>query len=354
MKKKVLAMLLVAVMSLGLVACSGGSKEAEKPAEEASEEAAPAAEEAEEAGEEAAPAAAEEVKIGVLLKPESNEYWSSMKTGIEEWAAGQDGVTVEVLCAESEDNIAGQLEQLENMISKDYNAICVAPLSASNLVEGVVKASQAGIPIVNVDEAVDADAVKEGGGNMVGLYTTDNIVVGEKGATFVTEQLGGSGQVAIVEGTAGNVTSNSRTKGATDYFEANGMEVVASQAGDWDRLKSMDVATNIMQANPDLKAFYCANDTMALGVYEAVVNANKKDDIIVVGTDAVANAKESVKNGELAATVGQDNIGIGIACVELAVKAAQEGWKADPSAEMPTEYIDSFLVTKDNAEQYIN
>ena len=73
MKKKVLAMLLVAVMSLGLVACSGGSKEAEKPAEEASEEAAPAAEEAEEAGEEAAPAAAEEVKIGVL-----NSYASAV------------------------------------------------------------------------------------------------------------------------------------------------------------------------------------------------------------------------------------------------------------------------------------
>ena len=345
MKRRVLALLLAATMTLSLAAC--GSKE-EAPAETPAQSEEPA-----EDAEAPAAAAGEEIKIGVLLKPESNEYWSSMKAGLLEWAEGQEGVTVEVLCAESEDNITGQLEQLENMISKDYDAICAAPLSASNLVEGVVKACEAGIPVVNIDESIDADAVKEAGGNMVGMYTTDNILVGQKGAEYITEQIG-SGQVAIIEGTAGNVTSNNRTKGATDYFNEKGIEVVASQPGDWDRLTSIDVATNIMQANPEVKAFYCANDTMALGVYEAVVNAGKQDSIIVVGTDAVANAKESVKNGEMAATVGQDNVGIGIACCELAVKAVKEGWKADASAEMPVEYIDSFLVTKDNVDQYLN
>lgn len=344
MKRKVMAVLLAATMVLSMAAC-GSKEEPAAPAET------PAAEEEAEAP---AEAPAEEIKIGVLLKPESNEYWSSMKAGILAWADEHDGVTVDVLCAESEDNITGQLEQMENMISKDYDAICAAPLSASNLVEGVKKACEAGIPVVNVDESIDAEAVKEAGANMVGVYTTDNILVGQKGAEFITEQIGGEGQVAIIEGTAGNVTSNNRTKGATDYFNEKGIEVVASQPGDWDRLVALDVATNIMQSNPDLKAFYCANDTMALGVYEAVVNANKADSIIVVGTDAVAGAKESVKNGEMAATVGQDNVGIGIACVELAVKAVQEGWTADPAAEMPTYYIDSFLVTKDNVDQYLN
>ena len=188
---------------------------------------------------------------------------------------------------------------------------------------------------------------------MVGMYTTDNIIVGQKAAEYVTEELGGSGKVAIIEGTAGNVTSNNRTKGATDYFKEKGVDVVASQSGDWDRLTSIDVATNIMQSNPDLQAFYCCNDTMALGVYEAVVNAGKQDKIMVVGTDAVQNAKESVSNGEMKATVGQDNVGIGIACCELAVKAVKDNWKADSKADMPIEYIDSFLVTKDNAKDYL-
>ena len=101
-----------------------------------------------------------------------------------------------VYCAESEDNIQGQLEQMENIISKDYDAICAAPLSASNLVEGVLKACDAGIPVVNVDEGIDAEAVKEGGGNMVGMYTTDNVLVGQKAAEYITEQIG-SGEMCI-------------------------------------------------------------------------------------------------------------------------------------------------------------
>ncbi len=343
MKKRVLAALLAAVLSLSMMAC--GAKE-EAPAEAPAEEEETPAEAPEEEP-------AEDIKIGVLLKPESNEYWASMKAGLIEWDEATDGVTVEVLCAESEDNITGQLEQLENMISKDYDAICAAPLSASNLVEGIIKACEAGIPIVNVDELVDAEAVKEGGGNMVGAYTTDNVVVGQTGGKFIVDQLGGSGEVAIIEGTAGNINSQNRSAGAKEALEAGGCEVVASQPGDWDRLVALDVATNIMQSNPELKAFYCANDTMALGVYEAVVNAGKEDSIIVVGTDAVQGAKESVNNGELAATVGQNNVQIGIACVELAVKAVQEGWVADPAAEMPLYYIDAFLVTPENAADYL-
>lgn len=332
MKRKVLAVTLIAAMVLGMTACSpadaGGTTAVDKKKDDGT------------------------INIGVLLKPESNEYWATMKKAMEEWDEENEDVTLDILCAESEDNISGELEQLENMISKNYDAICAAPLSSSNLVEGVVKACNAGIPIVNIDEAIDEDAVKEAGGNMVVRYTSDNEVVGQQGAEFITEQIG-SGKVAIIEGTAGNVVSNSRTKGATDYFEENGITVAASQSGEWDRLSSIDVATNIMQSNPDIKAFYCANDTMALGVYEAVVNAGKEDDILVVGTDAAQNAKESIKDGQMAASVGQDNVKIGISCIEAAVKAVKDGWTADSESEMPIEYIDSFLVTSENVDDYL-
>ena len=205
--------------------------------------------------------------------------------------------------------------------------------------------------MVNVDENIDLAQVVAGGGNMAGHYTTDNLVVGKTGAQFIVDKIG-KGQVAIIEGTAGNVTSNNRTAGAKSVFEATeGIELVASQPGDWDRLVAMDLAMNIMTTYPELKAFYCANDTMALGVLEAVVNAGKQDQIMVVGTDAVQGAKVSVSEGGLAATVGQDNIGIGVACGELAVKSVQEGWKADPTKEQcVTQYIPCFLVTPDNVK----
>lgn len=297
---------------------------------------------------------AEDIKIGVLLKPEANEYWATMKKGIEEWAEEQDGVTVDILCADSENNTSGQLEQMENMISKKYDAICAAPLSASNLISGVAKATEAGIPVVDVDEAMDQDALKDAGTSVVGIYTTDNEKLGANAAEYIAGKLGEGGKVAIVEGAAGNINSINRANGAKQYFEDNGQEVVASQPADWDRLTAIDVATNIMQSNPDVQAFYCCNDTMALGVQEAVENAGKQDDIIVVGTDGLKNAMESIKNGEMAATVAQDSKGIGVACCEAAVQALNDGWTADADAEIPVETLDSYLVTMDNVDDYLD
>ncbi len=352
--KKILLVALALVMVIAFAACAPAEEPAaEEPAaveEPAAEE--PAAEEPAAEEPAAEEAATGDMKIAVLLKPLSNEYWSTMKAGVEAWA-GENGVTVDVYAADSEENITGQLDQMLNIISQDYDAICAAPLSAANLVEGVAQAAQKGIPVVDIDETIDHEAVKAAGASMVGQYTSDNIKIGATAGEYIAEQIG-EGQVAIIEGTAGNVTSQQRSQGAADYLNGvEGIEVVSSQPGNWDRLVALDVATNLMQTYPDLKAIYCANDTMALGAVEAVKNADKTDQVIVVGTDAVQGAKESVAAGELAATVGQDNVGIGIACVELAIKAVEEGWVADPTAEIPIYYVDEYLVTEENAAEYL-
>ncbi len=297
------------------------------------------------------------VKVACLFKTESNVYWSDMGAAILEWAKAN-GATVDVYYAESEENIAGQLEQFENLITKEYDAICFAPLTSVNLIEGVKKATDAGIVCVNVDESMDFDACREAGGVVYSNYVTDNYVVGQKAANYIAEKIGGKGKVAIVEGTAGNTTSQQRTKGATDTWATmDGIELVASQPGDWDRMVSMDVATAMINANPDLKAIYACNDVEALGVVEAVINANKLGEILVVGTDATADGKNSIAKGEETASVGQDNEKIGIESVKSAIEAVKSGFVpkdhvGDVNYPVIT-YIDSFLVDSSNVADYM-
>lgn len=71
------------------------------------------------------------------------------------------------------------------------------------------------------------------------------------------------------------------------------------QNGDWDRSKAKDVADTMLKAYPDLKGIYCNNDTMAMGVVEAVRGADKMDEVIVGGTDAISEALTSIKEGDL-------------------------------------------------------
>ena len=318
--KKLLAIGLAIIMATALVACGNGDGGAQDTEE----------------------------RFALLLKPLANEYWATMSDGVLEWAEANN-VVVNVYGAESEENLVGQLSQLEDIINREYTGIAAAPLSPVNLITGILMANERDIPIINVDEPVDFDELRASGGSMIANVTTDNIAVGRRGGQFIVDTIG-TGQVAIIEGTGGNVTSQRRAAGAREIFEAtDGVELVASQPADWDRVRALDVATNLIQANPDLRAFYAANDTMALGIFQAVQNAGLTDQIIVVGTDAVPGAVESVANGEMAATVGQDPVGIGIRCIELLIQAIADGWTADPAAEIPILYVDSFLVTIENA-----
>ena len=281
----------------------------------------------------------------MVLKVLSSEFWQKMEQGVKDKAA-ELGVTVDVYAANSEDDVEGQVALAENLLDQGYAGIGVAPLTGDNLVNFVAAATKAGVPVINIDEQLNMDALSVAGGSVIGFVTTDNTAVGATGATFIVEQLGAAGgQVAIIEGKAGTASGEARKQGATDTFSAtSGIELVDSQPADWDRTKAYDLATNYIAKNPNLKAIYCANDTMAMGAQQAVEDSGK--DIIVVGTDGNADAVDSVKAGGLGATVAQDSNSIGGTALQVLVDYVNSGAKFDANVESKQVYIDSILITK--------
>ncbi|MBC7264845.1 MAG: substrate-binding domain-containing protein, partial [Chloroflexi bacterium] len=105
------------------------------------------------------------------------------------------------------------------------------------------------------------------------------------------------------------------------------------------------IATNIIQAHPDIRGFYCANDDMALAVAEAVAAAGKQGQIIIVGTDFIEDAKQAIKEGRMQASVAFSPYMYGQLGVRMAVMVA-EG-KPIPEGV----HTLNVLVTKDNVAQ---
>ncbi len=261
---------------------------------------------------------AEDLKFAAILKTLANPHWVTMKNGYEEEAARQ-GITIEVFAVAAEGNIQEQLQLFETVLQKGYNGIAFSPITPVNLIPTVVKANKQDIPIVNVDEGVDQKALADAGGKIHAYIRTDNYAIGEKAADYVASKLPDGGKVAIIEGMAGNASGDARRDGFKDKIATYaGFEVVASQPADWDRIKALDVGTNVMNRNEDLVAIYCANDTMALGAVQAVKNI--KRDVMVVGTDGIDEAVESVKAGDMAATVAQDPYAMGVTAVQTLLK----------------------------------
>lgn len=287
-----------------------------------------------------------EYKYAVILKTQASDFWTKMWKGVEE-KADEMGVQVDIYSAQNEEDFEGQVAILEKCINDGYDGIAIAPLSASNVVSTVAKATEAGITIVNVDEQLDMEEMEKQGGAVVGFVTTDNIAVGAKGAGYIAENVDKGSKVAIIEGKAGNASGEDRRDGAKQAFEDAGLEVVGSIPADWDRQKALDAATSFIQQNPDLKGIYCCNDTMALGALQAVINENKLGEIFVVGTDGDTEAVDSVNKGELSATVAQDPAGIGAKGLEMLVEAVKNGDKGEVGVVPDMTPVDSVLVVKE-------
>jgi len=240
-----------------------------------------------------------EVKLGAVSKAFENEYWRTLKEGMESGAKKMNDkgfkVTIDVKAAQGENDEQGQLAVVKDMINKKYSALLLSPISDGNLVPGAEDALKAKIPVINVNDGIIPITP-----NFVGAKAIQN---GELAAEWISKKIGGEGKVAIVIGMPKAYAARQRTAGFETWMKANGpkIEIVEKQNADWDRGKAKDLAATWIKKHSDLKAIFCNNDTMALGVVEAVKDSGKK--ILVVGVDGIGEAYASIKKGELSATI---------------------------------------------------
>lgn len=283
------------------------------------------------------------LRVGVVLITLANPFWVSMKEGYES-AAKEFGVQIDVQAAPQENSLTAQLNILENMVAKGYDAIVAHTITGQNLIPGLVKATQKGI-ITITEKRVDLKAAREAGAKPIAIELVNFYAQGKIGAEYIARQLNkkGGGKVAIIEGLAGAPQSEARRDGARDVFKGDAsLKLVSVQPGDWDRMKAYNVTTNLLQAHPDLKGIMCANDVMALAAVEAIEAAGKKGQVTVVGIDLIPQGKEAIAQGRLAGSVAFSPFVIGELCTRAAI-AATMGKKIPEDL-----YVASVLATKDN------
>lgn len=248
---------------------------------------------------------------------------------------------VELLILDAGGDAAKQVEQIDSFIAQGVDAIIMQPQEQEACSPAVDKAREAGIPIVNCNSHTTSAPDAYVGSNDA---ESAQIALG-----YIVERLGGKGNVAMMHGHPGQTAEVMRTQGAIEVIEQNPeMTLIAEQTANWDRAEAMDLMQNWLQAyGDDIDAVFCQNDEMALGALNALVQANKKDDVIVVGVDAIDDAKQSVKAGELDATVFQDCKGQAEGSLEAAIKLAR-GEAVE--AEILIPFI---LVTAENVDEYL-
>ena len=301
--------LLMAVSLLAVLAMLVGCAAPATPAPATTGEEQPAAE----------PAAETAAKpyIPVISKGFQHQFWQAVKQGAEQAAADYNvDITFEGPATEAE--VDKQIEMLQAALAKNPAAICLAALDTQAAIPLLEEAKAKGIPVVGFDSGVDSDIP-------VSTATTDNIAAAALAADKMAELIGGSGQVAVLVHDQTSRTGIDRRDGFVNRMaEAYpDIEIVNIDYGAGDHLKSTDIAKAVIQANPDLKGYFGANEGSIIGVMNAVNELGKAGEIVVIGYDAGKQQKDAVRSGAEAGAITQNPVGIGYKCVEAAFKAIQ-------------------------------
>ncbi|GAB6280004.1 MAG: ribose ABC transporter substrate-binding protein RbsB [Thermovirga sp.] len=268
--------------------------------------------------------------LGMVVSTLNNPFFVTLKDGATEKAAE---LGVDLVVYDAQDDSAKMTSAMEDLIQKKVDLILVNPTDADAVVPSILKANAAGIPVFTIDRGASS-------GKVVCHIASDNIAGGKMAGEYLAKMIGGSGKVVELVGIPGASAARDRGKGFHDAMKQNPkIEVVASQAADFNRDKGLTVFENILQAQPVINGVFAHNDEMILGAIAAAEAAGRKG-IVFVGFDAVDDARKAVKDGKLSATVAQQPKEMGLMGVEYAVKFLK-GEKIPDNVPVPL-----MLVTK--------
>jgi len=257
----------------------------------------------------------DEIYIPIISKGFQHQFWQAVKRGAEQ-AAEEFGVKITFEGPETESQVDRQIEMLQAALDKKPSAIALAALDSQAAIPYLERAQQNKIPVIAFDSGVDSDIP-------LATAATNNIAAAALAADKMAELIGGEGEVAIIVHDQTSKTGVDRRDGFKNRIEEKypNIKIVDIQYGGGDHLKSTDLAKAIMQAHPNLKGFFGANEGSAIGVINAVTELGKAGEIVIIGFDSGKQQIDAIKEGKMAGAITQNPIGIGYETVKAAVKA---------------------------------
>ncbi|MGM0876761.1 MAG: ABC transporter substrate-binding protein [Bacillota bacterium] len=280
----------------------------------------------------------EKLTIGLTVGTLANPFFVAMGKGAEE--AGEK-LGAEVLVESAEYDLAKQTSQIENFITKKVDVILLNAVDTKGIAAAVLQAKEAGIPVIAVD--VNAD------GGVDSTVTSDNYQAGQLAGEYVIEQLGGNGNIAIIDGPPVSAVTD-RIQGFEDAIKNSDIKVVAKQNGEGSREKALTVMESILQANPSgsIDAVFAINDPEAIGVQIAQEQADRLDEFFIVGVDGAPEATEAMaKEGStFTATSAQSPSDMVKKAVEIGMKV-KNGEEVEELIKVPVK-----LITQDKLASY--
>ncbi|MES2143524.1 MAG: ABC transporter substrate-binding protein [Pseudomonadota bacterium] len=237
-------------------------------------------------------------KVG-FAQTESNNPWRLAQTKSMQDEAAKRGW--QLVYTDAAGSAAKQVADVRSMIAQRVDVILLSPREEKPLIPAVMEAKKAGIPMILIDRNVDPTMAK-GGVDYAAFIGSDFVKEGNMAAEVLTKFMNGEAKIIQLEGSTGSSPANDRASGFADYIkDYPGMQIIASQSGDFARDKGRQVFETLYQANPNATALYSHNDEMTMGAIAAMEAAGKVPgkDLIIASIDGTKDATQALIDGKV-------------------------------------------------------
>ena len=288
--------------------------------------------------------------VGVSMALFDDNFLTVLRNGIQDLAKGMDDVDVQV--EDAQNDVAKQLDQINNFIASGVDAIIVNPVDTSATQAMTDAASAAGVPLVFVNrQPTNVDTLPDG----QAFVASDERESGTLETVQVCDLLAAAGKteanVYVLMGELSNQAAVQRTADIHDVIDggkcAVTLNIIDEQTANWQRNEAQDLMTNWLSTGAPFDAVISNNDEMAIGAIQAMKAAGiSMEDVVVGGIDATQDALLAMAAGELDVTVFQDAAGQGSGALDAALKLAK-GEAVEQKVYVPFQ-----LVTPENMAEF--
>lgn len=276
--------------------------------------------------------------IGVSVADQKSLFYVAEVAGIKDEAEKQ-GYEVKLVSANNDSD--AQVNQVNDLLTQQIGALIFTSQDSTAAAAGVRAANEADVPVVAVDQRPES-----GDGELATYIATDSVKAAYELCTWMFEQIGGEGELAILHGVLGSTAEIQRTEGCEKAIAENpGIKVVAEETANWDETEAYKATQNILTAHPNLKAVFGESDAMSMGAAKAAKDANRE--IFSVGIDGFPTMFDAVGSGLTQATMAQQPYMMGQLAVQNAI-ALIEGEGDDIPAE---QYQDTVLINSETVKE---
>jgi len=257
--------------------------------------------------------------IGLVMKSLQAEFFQEMKKGAEAFAREQNSFELIIVGTPNQTEIGLQIQLIESLIEQKVEAIVLVPIDSKALVPPVVLAVEAGIKVINIDIKLDEELLKANGIQLT-YVGPDNEIASQMVCNVLGQKLGKGAKVIMNEGLRDAENAQQRRQGFLKSIDEYQLNLVASEAADWETDKAEKVFTGLFAENTDIKGVLCCNDAMAIGVIKVLEKIGKATTIQVIGFDNDASVQPFLKSGAMLATVDAFGSQMAVLGIEYAIK----------------------------------